>query len=98
MAIGVLEHGFLVDHSSFKNGGMLPPPLARWRGCCDFVAALCNKLIGSRVFNMSGVSYNSNEVFEVLWWRRWQCLWACAEGPGGCSGRWSRPAARIMRR
>ncbi|XP_030511920.2 subtilisin-like protease 4 [Rhodamnia argentea] len=51
--IGVMDTGVAPDHPSFRDTGM-PPPLAKWKGRCDFEPSQCsNKLIGARTFNSS---------------------------------------------
>ncbi|KAI5655596.1 hypothetical protein M9H77_32783 [Catharanthus roseus] len=49
--IGVLDSGIYIDHPSFDDKGMPPPP-AKWKGKCEFnTKAKCNnKIIGARVF------------------------------------------------
>ncbi|RVX15399.1 Subtilisin-like protease SBT1.4 [Vitis vinifera] len=50
--IGVLDSGVLPSHPSFSGEG-IPPPPAKWKGSCEFMASECNnKLIGARSFNV----------------------------------------------
>ncbi|CBI34782.3 unnamed protein product, partial [Vitis vinifera] len=50
--IGVLDSGVLPSHPSFSGEG-IPPPPAKWKGSCEFMASECNnKLIGARSFNL----------------------------------------------
>ncbi|KAM7491301.1 hypothetical protein LguiA_034222 [Lonicera macranthoides] len=50
MIIGVLDTGIALNHPSFSDNGVPPPP-ARWRGRCDLPSTTCNnKLIGARTF------------------------------------------------
>ncbi|KAG4135091.1 hypothetical protein ERO13_D08G194950v2 [Gossypium hirsutum] len=50
--IGVLDGGVLLDHPSFGDEGMPPPP-EKWKGKCEFTACN-NKIIGGRSFNIDG--------------------------------------------
>ncbi|PPS06313.1 hypothetical protein GOBAR_AA14334 [Gossypium barbadense] len=50
--IGVLDGGVLLDHPSFSDEGMPPPP-EKWKGKCEFTACN-NKIIGGRSFNIDG--------------------------------------------
>ncbi|XVF52771.1 hypothetical protein PTKIN_Ptkin05aG0045400 [Pterospermum kingtungense] len=50
--IGVLDTGVLLNHPSFSDEGMPPPP-AKWKGRCEFTACN-NKIIGARSFNIDG--------------------------------------------
>ena len=51
--IGVLDSGVLPSHPSFSGEG-IPPPPAKWKGRCEFMASECNnKLIGARSFNVT---------------------------------------------
>ncbi|XP_072987183.1 subtilisin-like protease 4 [Typha latifolia] len=52
MIIGVIDTGIIPTHPSFRDDGLPLPPL-KWRGRCDFSAAVCagnNKLIGAMAF------------------------------------------------
>ncbi|CAL1375521.1 unnamed protein product [Linum trigynum] len=48
--VGVLDTGIALNHPSFDDKGMPPPP-AKWKGKCEFKRKVCNnKLIGARNF------------------------------------------------
>ncbi|CAN1252314.1 Subtilisin-like protease SBT4.15 [Linum perenne] len=52
--IGVLDTGIYVDHPSFNDKGLGPPP-AKWKGSCDKgvnFTGCNNKVIGARVYDM----------------------------------------------
>lgn len=43
--IGVLDGGVLLDHPSFGDEGMPPPP-EKWKGKCEFTAQLALLQVG----------------------------------------------------
>ncbi|XP_028787848.1 subtilisin-like protease SBT1.2 [Neltuma alba] len=49
--IGMLDSGAVIDHPSFSDAG-IPPPPPKWKGRCEVNASACNnKIIGARSFN-----------------------------------------------
>ncbi|KOM32657.1 hypothetical protein LR48_Vigan01g221300 [Vigna angularis] len=51
--VGVLDSGITLNHPSFSDAGMPPPP-PKWRGRCELNGTACNnKLIGARSFNLA---------------------------------------------
>ncbi|PKA52300.1 Subtilisin-like protease [Apostasia shenzhenica] len=51
--IGIVDTGIKPTHPSFRDDGVDPPPVGRWKGSCNFTdPTLCNnKLIGAKGFN-----------------------------------------------
>ncbi|KAK4728629.1 hypothetical protein R3W88_021617 [Solanum pinnatisectum] len=60
--IGVIDTGIFLDHPSFNDDGMPPPP-TKWKGKCEFNVTKCNnKLIGARYFQSSGNKTSWDEI------------------------------------
>ncbi|XP_027916224.1 subtilisin-like protease SBT1.2 [Vigna unguiculata] len=60
--VGVLDSGITLNHPSFSDAGMPPPP-PKWKGRCELYGTACNnKLIGARSFNLAAEATKEAET------------------------------------